>query len=69
MSDSIRTEEQRRIAELESLVAGQANEIARLERELDACQAIGTKLYLTLDEATRALKKAGREASKYKKRR
>lgn len=48
MSESLRSEEDRRIAELEALVAGQAAEITRLEKELDKCEKRAMKLVLTL---------------------
>lgn len=51
MSKSIRTEKDRRIAELEALVAGQAVEIGRLTEALDKCEQLGAEMALALQAA------------------
>ena len=49
------SEEQRRIAELEALIAGQASEIDRLNKELDKCESGVLKLVSALEAAKRRI--------------
>ena len=51
MSKSIRTERDRRIAELEALVSGQATEIDRLTKALEDCESEVIKLLQALGKA------------------
>lgn len=61
MSESIRTEEQRKIAELESLVAGLAHHVDHLEDQLDACHGTNDSLTFELAQAAWKLHKAEKE--------
>jgi hypothetical protein len=58
MSDSIRTEDQRRIAELESLVAGLSNHVGRIEDDLDRCRGTQDSMLFELAQAAWKLRKA-----------
>jgi uncharacterized coiled-coil protein SlyX len=56
MSKSIRSEHDRRISELESLVAGLSAEVTRLINLVDKCERHMTTVILTLDRLTNQLK-------------
>lgn len=58
MSDDIRTEQDRRIAELEALVAGLSAEVTRLIALVEEYERHMTSVILTLESLTRQLKGA-----------
>lgn len=64
MSDSIRSEEERKIAELESLVAGLTNHVGRLEDALDDCRGDNDSLTFELAQAAWKLHKAEGELAR-----
>jgi len=51
MSKDIRDEKDRRIAELEALVAGLTNEVGYLNKKLDKCERANIKLTLAVAKA------------------
>ena len=57
MSKSIRTEQDRRITELESLVAGLSAEVTRLIELVDKCEQHMAAVIHTLESLTNRLKK------------
>jgi hypothetical protein len=56
VAESIRTEQDRRISELESLVAGLSAEITRLIELVEKCETRMTNVVLTLESLARRLK-------------
>lgn len=50
MSKPIRDERDRQLAELEALVAGMSEELARVYKKLDACENRLAELILTLQK-------------------
>lgn len=58
MSEDIRTEDERRIAELEALTTGQAAHIAWQAKKLDECERSHAATVLALEKVTRRMKGA-----------
>jgi hypothetical protein len=56
VSKSIRSEQDRRISELEALVAGLSAEVTRLISLVDKCEQHMTRVILTLESLTKQLK-------------
>lgn len=58
MSKSIRSEQDRRISELEALVAGLSGEVTRLIAMVEQCERHMVTVILTLESLTNRLKGA-----------
>lgn len=56
MSDEIRSEQDRRITELEALVGGLSAEVTRLMDLVDKCETQMARVILTLESLTKQLK-------------